>query len=543
MKTPLARPALALACAFILHPSSFVLAQGSLTPPGAPAATMKTLDQLNAEIIARGEKRTPISTLPFTIGASGSYYVTGNLTTTLGGNGITISASNVTLDLGGFELVGNGAPGNYGIRIGAVRTNVVIRDGTVRNWPGAGVTIENSSVAGCRVERIRALANGASGIVLGLRSAVVDSVALGNGADGIAVGDHSQVLRCTSAGSTGGDGIETGARCVVRECVATGNALHGIRANDSCEVADCSTSANTQLGVFGANGCIFRDCTADSNVTGGFQAGTDGTGTQLVATNNLGPGIVFNTNARLAGCLSRENTGNGIQTSTNAVIESCVTAFNTAIGIVAASGSLVQECTASVNFGASGIQVGGNCTIRHCVADANQSLAPQSQGIFAGSSSLVIGCTVTGTTSTAATLSFITGAGIVVGSGSVVQDCLTVNNAGDGIRAVSNCRIVGNQSNSNGAGATPDAAGIHASGSRNRIDSNHVFQNDRGIDVDSASNTIIRNTAASNTANYDIVANNSVGAIVNPANSAAIAGNGALASSLGTTDPWANFSE
>jgi hypothetical protein len=42
------------------------LAQGSLTPPpGAPAPTMKTLDQIEA--------RTPISSAPFTISAPGSY--------------------------------------------------------------------------------------------------------------------------------------------------------------------------------------------------------------------------------------------------------------------------------------------------------------------------------------------------------------------------------------------------------------------------------------------------------------------------------------
>jgi len=40
-------------------------AQGSLTPPGAPAPTMKSLDQI--------EPRTPISSLPFTISSSGSY--------------------------------------------------------------------------------------------------------------------------------------------------------------------------------------------------------------------------------------------------------------------------------------------------------------------------------------------------------------------------------------------------------------------------------------------------------------------------------------
>jgi hypothetical protein len=52
--------ALALLASCILNPAS-LSAQGSLTPPGAPAPTMKTLTQI--------EPRTPISSLPFTISA------------------------------------------------------------------------------------------------------------------------------------------------------------------------------------------------------------------------------------------------------------------------------------------------------------------------------------------------------------------------------------------------------------------------------------------------------------------------------------------
>ena len=75
------------------------IAQGPLTPPGAPAPTMKTLDQI--------EPRIAIQTLPFTINGPGSYYLARNLT---GAEGITIAVSNVTLDLNGYVL--SGAAGN-----------------------------------------------------------------------------------------------------------------------------------------------------------------------------------------------------------------------------------------------------------------------------------------------------------------------------------------------------------------------------------------------------------------------------------------------
>src|SRR5262245_7098396 len=100
--------------------ASWLSAQGPLTPPGAPAPTMKTLDQV--------EPRTPISSLPFTIAAAGSYYLTGNLNAGAGG-GITIGATGVTLDLMGYELVGGTGDG---IQISPGRANVVVLNGTVR---------------------------------------------------------------------------------------------------------------------------------------------------------------------------------------------------------------------------------------------------------------------------------------------------------------------------------------------------------------------------------------------------------------------------
>src|SRR4051812_49280805 len=77
--------------------------QGGLTPPGAPAPTMKTLDQIEA--------RTLISAVPFTIDASGSYYLTNNVSVTTG-DAITIAASGVVLDLNGFTITSTAASAN-----------------------------------------------------------------------------------------------------------------------------------------------------------------------------------------------------------------------------------------------------------------------------------------------------------------------------------------------------------------------------------------------------------------------------------------------
>lgn len=125
MKTKLTNLTLVAAvaiCAFSLSPAAF--AQGSLTPPGAPAPTMKTLAQV--------EPRTAIASAPFTISASGSYYLTANLTVS-SGNAITLAANGVTLDLNGFTISST-APSatGYGILINNGLRNLTILNGFIQ---------------------------------------------------------------------------------------------------------------------------------------------------------------------------------------------------------------------------------------------------------------------------------------------------------------------------------------------------------------------------------------------------------------------------
>jgi hypothetical protein len=118
-----------------VHPrAATLLAQGSLTPPGAPAPTMKTLQQV--------EPRVPISSAPFTISQPGSYYLTTNLTVS-GGNAITIATNGVTLDLNGFTIAST-APSatGYGILINSGLRNIAIQNGFIQG----GVTNDGSGV-------------------------------------------------------------------------------------------------------------------------------------------------------------------------------------------------------------------------------------------------------------------------------------------------------------------------------------------------------------------------------------------------------------
>jgi len=167
---------------------------GTLTPQGAPAPTMKTLDEIDQSVsnttaaVKIAEPRTPLiegasgviidGNGTIYINQSGSYYLTTNLTVSFG-NGIVVSTNGVTVDLNGFTIRSTAAtPGYSGIEIGASHVSIfnghiesrVVYDSSANDdqFTGSGfqhgiraplssyssVRIRNISVSGCDLNGI-----------------------------------------------------------------------------------------------------------------------------------------------------------------------------------------------------------------------------------------------------------------------------------------------------------------------------------------------------------------------------------------------------
>jgi hypothetical protein len=347
--------------AFLISPSAFPQG-GSLTPPGAPAPTMKTLDQVQPRTLI------PAGTAVYTISSEGSYYLGGNLSIA-SGNAITVNANNVTIDLQGFEVIGTG--GSAGIFLNGGVSNVTIRNGTIRNFTSDGINGQGNSTV--RVEKVRALNNAGSGIVVDLNGAVIDCAAEANGAVGIVGTDNCVIQHCQSIGNTGANshGIAVANAAQISGCVARNNAGSGIVTGTDSTLSACVATNNTTGGISVGDSCTILNSTANQNgMNGGTTAGSHGiaaagafTITNCTGNKNTGDGLSVSggsPGATVHNSTFNGNTLNGIDASIGSVVTACITNNNGGQGINAQLGCRVQDCTADLNAG-NGIVLLGVC--------------------------------------------------------------------------------------------------------------------------------------------------------------------------------------
>ena len=243
-------------------------AQGPLAPSSSPSAIFKSLQEV--------EPRTPISSLPFDISESGSYYVVSNLTGQAGTNGITITTDDVTLDLLGFSLVGG--PGTAdGICVPTPQANVTIRNGSVTDWGEHGVNA--FATRNSKLENLRAYSNGWDATFK----------------DGLRIGRNSMVVGCIS-GRSQDDGIAMDVGSMAINSVASDNADSGFVANFDSSFINCTANNNGSpiAGIIAGSGSLIKNCIVSSNADDGIFM-PEGIIADTAANGNGGSGMVVGT--------------------------------------------------------------------------------------------------------------------------------------------------------------------------------------------------------------------------------------------------------
>jgi hypothetical protein len=269
----------------LLARHSTTMAQGSLAAPGAPAPMMKTLQQI--------EPRTPISTLPYVIVNSGSYYLTSNLTGVSGTNGITVRASHVTIDLKGFTLSGvNGSAdginvGNDGFPGAISTTNLAVVNGVVQGWGGYGIRAGNAHNG--RFEQLHLSANAQAGLDVGNNSVVSRCAAHFNGWYGFNADGQGALFDNCAARTNGVDGFRISSSRAVN-CFSSDNQQHGFLAFNESVVKDSTARDNVRSGILAASGAaaLNNSCIDNNKDNFGGAAGiTAGYGSGRIDGNHI----------------------------------------------------------------------------------------------------------------------------------------------------------------------------------------------------------------------------------------------------------------
>ena len=224
----------------------------------------------------------------------------------------------------------------------------------------------------------------------------------------------------------------------------------------------------------------------------------------------------------------------GLTSGENSLLVRVTAALNDSDGIQADGGTAVFQCTTSVN-GGDGFELAEGCAIANSAAFDNEG-----DGFNVNNGGMVDACAAyfnsgkgfdlaTGGQLINSTAYDNGSNGFEITSGTL-RSSIAYNNAGHGILALANSTIVGNNAHEN------DLAGIHVPQSDCYIEGNQLTDNDTaGIDVLVGGNLIIRNAAAGNLTNFNVVTNAAFGPILSVTNAGDLSGISAA------DHPWANF--
>jgi parallel beta-helix repeat protein len=523
MKQQTKRQAVCIATSFVIAIyAGQVAAQGRLTPPGEPAPTMKTLEQV--------EPRIPIFQPGSMILQPGSYYLTTNIISSTAGDGITIAASDVSLDLNGFVLDASASSSGNCIYINPGMQNVRVANGSITGAYANGIYAGGATNCIFVKLRISTCGRGSAayrGLVTGTRARVERCRISGNTHVGLECGSDSKIIG-NEVCDNGSLGLRiTGAGTYIADNIIKGNGdNYEISASNQLNILLCEVpetlSWPCSVKFAGTLTCSVSD-------TNGITVNTDNVTINMDGHSLIGPGAsslygiyqsssydnlrVYNgkttqwkgeykyglcargKNNQIENIQASENY-RGIYGGYGCTISGCTSCDNDSYGIYGFSGCTISDC-AAYNNGDNGISGKYGCSISACTSRNNSGAV----GIDGGDGCTISGCTACNNG----------GCGISGSSCCTISDCSVQYNNGAGVRISYDCQVTKNCCDHNGYGG--DGAGIHVISGNNRIDSNNVTDNDRGIDVDATGNLIVRNSASGNGVDYDIVTGNDIGTV------------------------------
>ena len=254
--------------------------------------------------------------------------------------------------------------------------------------------------------------------------------------------------------STGGDGITVDADNVTIDLMGfslrggTGFGISATAGRKNLQVRNGTVSDWTFGGMdlHFAESSVVINVRAKANGGIGIHVGSNTVVVESTAVDNDNDGIRGSASSSISGCTALRNGGDGIRVENGSTVTACAARDNVGDGIDAIR-STVTGCSAYSND-KNGIRTGGGSTVTDCTVYSNGE-----DGISS------------------------------FGAGDSIRGSTAYQNTGDGIQVINAVSVVGNTCHQNGFGAG-DGAGIHVTGSDNRIDGNNATGNDRGIDVD-----------------------------------------------------------
>lgn len=304
---------------------------GPLTPPGGLVTqTGKPIGEIEPRVPVNAANISGDAASEFIISAPGSYYLTGNITSSKT-NAISITGANVTLDLNGFTVANTSASGSASA-IAVSGTNLTLRGGTlVATGRAVNATAADLVMV---IDDIRAR-TGRGGIV-SFGPATITRCIVTQNADsattayqGIVVSGRSLVRECTvvllttSTTPSGNEAIYAAGNSIVDSCVIYGGGV-GVSTPDGI-VRNCRLQDQNNIGIRLSSGGICENnsitgsqpigiACSNAEVRGNRINGTvtaNAIGIYLIGPNNT---VAKNTIANVAG-----TNGYGIATfaSTN----------------------------------------------------------------------------------------------------------------------------------------------------------------------------------------------------------------------------------